>query len=69
MINARLATIPCIQSTQLSETRIRIKAADGHRLIASRPHPSSNWIFDQADEPTQMAHFHLRFLVHQALNP
>ena len=66
---ARLCTIPCISFEQLSDTRIRIAADDGFRLIVTKQDRMGGpfWAFDNSP-PSAISHFHLRYLIHQALN-
>ena len=67
---ARLCTIPSISLEQLSDTRIRITAEDGFRLVVTQQDRMDGpfWAFENSP-PSAISHFHLRYLIHQALNP
>ena len=67
---AKLCTIPRISLEQLSDTRIRITADDGFRLTVTQQDRMGGkfWAFENSP-PSAISHFHLRYLIHQALNP
>lgn len=69
MTIAKLCAIPCIHVEQLSDTRIRITAEDGFRLLLNKVERihGSFWEFEN-NPPSAIVHFNLRYRINKALN-
>lgn len=65
----RLSLVPCINAEEISDTRIRITAEDGFRLIVNRVQRihGSFWEFEN-NPPSAIVHFNLRYRINKALN-
>lgn len=65
----RLSMVPCIKAEELSDTRIRITADDGFRLIVNKVQRTHGpfWKFEN-NPPSAIVHLNLRYKINQALN-
>ena len=66
----RLKAIPHLSVEDISDNHMRITAPDGFRLNVRKVNRMLGpfWEFDPASAPSAISHFHLRYLIHGALN-